>query len=53
MCLEKHNKKDSKNSKIELLMNMSNDTDHFVVLQALGWKPLKTGRKKSKVRIIK
>ena len=33
-------------------MNMSNDIDHSVALQALGWKPLKTERKKSKAKIM-
>jgi hypothetical protein len=31
---------------------MSNDIDHSVALQALGWKPLKTERKKSKAKIM-
>jgi hypothetical protein len=32
---------------------MSNDiVDHSVALQALGWKPLKTERKKSKAKIM-
>jgi hypothetical protein len=33
-------------------MNMSNDIDHSVALQALVWKPLKTERKKSKAKIM-
>ena len=32
-------------------MNMNNDTDHSVALQALGWKPLKTERKKGKANV--
>ena len=35
-----------------IIMNMSNDIDHSVALQALGWKPLKTERKKSKAKIM-
>ena len=31
---------------------MSNDIDHSVALQALGWKKLKTERKKSKAKIM-
>ena len=56
MCSVKHNQKDSKNYKIELLefsiMNMSNDTDHSVALQALGWEPFKTEREKGKAKIM-
>jgi hypothetical protein len=33
-------------------MNMSNDTDHSVALQALGWKTLKVERKKAKAKIM-
>jgi hypothetical protein len=37
-----------------IIMNMSNDIDHSVALQTLGWnwKPLKTERKKSKAKIM-
>ncbi len=31
---------------------MSNDTDHSVALQALGWKTLKTERKKAKAKMM-
>ena len=34
------------NRAARIIMNMSNDIDHSVALQALGWKPLKTERKK-------
>ena len=34
------------------MLNMSNDMDHSVAFQALGWKPLKTERKKSKAKIV-
>ena len=37
------------NRAARFIMNMSNDTDHSVALQALGWKPLKTNH----VQIIK
>ena len=33
-------------------MNMSNDRDYSIALQALGWKPLKTERKKGKAKIM-
>lgn len=33
-------------------MNVCNDTDNFVSLQALGWKPLETERKKCKAKIV-
>ena len=35
-----------------IITNMNNDTDHSVALQASGWKPLKTERKKSKAKIM-
>lgn len=31
---------------------MSNDTDHSVALQALGWKTLKIERKKAKAKMM-
>ena len=37
------------NRAARIIMNMNNDTDHSVALQALGWKPLKTNH----VQIIK
>ena len=40
------------NRAARIFMNMSNDIDHAVALQALGWKPLKTERKKSKAKIM-
>jgi hypothetical protein len=40
------------NRAARIIMNMSNDIDHSVALQALGWKPLKTERKKSKAKIM-
>ena len=33
-------------------MNMSNDTDHSVALQALGWKTLRVERKKAKAKMM-
>ena len=51
MCLEKRNSKNYKTA-ARIIMNMSNDIDHSVALQALGWKPLKTERKKSKAKIM-
>jgi hypothetical protein len=40
------------NGSARIIMNMSNDTDNYVALQALGWKPLQTERKKSKAKIM-
>ena len=40
------------NRAARIILNMSNDIDHSVALQALGWKPLKTERKKSKAKIM-
>ena len=40
------------NRAARIIMNMNNDTDHSVALQALGWKPLKTERKKGKAKIM-
>ena len=40
------------NRAARIIMNMSKDIDHYVALQALGWKPLKTERKKSKSKIM-
>lgn len=31
---------------------MASNTDHSVALQALGWKPLKTKRKKAKAKVV-
>jgi hypothetical protein len=33
-------------------MNMSNDTDNSVALQALGWKTLKVERRKAKAKMM-
>ena len=33
-------------------MNMSNDVDHLVDLDALAWKPLKAERKKAKAKLM-
>jgi hypothetical protein len=33
-------------------MNMSNDVDHLVALDALDWKPLKTERIKAKSKLM-
>jgi hypothetical protein len=35
-----------------IIMNMSNDTDHSVALQALGWKTLRVERKKAKAKLM-
>ena len=40
------------NRSARIIMNIINDTDNYVPLQALGWKPLKTERKKSKAKIM-
>ena len=40
------------NRAARIILNMSNDIDHSVALQALGWKPLKTERKKRKAKIM-
>ena len=40
------------NRAARIIMNMTNDTDHSIALQALGWKPLKTERKKAKAKIM-
>jgi exonuclease III len=40
------------NRSARIIMNMSNDTDHSVALQALGWKTLKTERKKAKAKMM-
>jgi hypothetical protein len=35
-----------------IIMNMINDTDHSVALQALGWKTLRVERKKAKAKLM-
>ena len=40
------------NRAARIILNMSNDTDHFVALQALGWKTLKVERKKVKAEMM-
>ena len=40
------------NRAARIIMNMSNDIDHSVALQALGWVPLKTERKKAKAKMM-
>ena len=40
------------NRAARIIMNMSNDTDHSVALQALGWKTLKVERKKAKAKMM-
>ena len=40
------------NRAARIIMNMSNDVDHLVALDALGWKPLKTERIKAKSKLM-
>ena len=40
------------NRDARIIMNMSNDTDHYVALQALGWKTLKVERRKAKAKMM-
>ena len=40
------------NRAARIIMNMSNDIDHSVALQALSWVPLKTERKKVKSKMM-
>ena len=40
------------NRAARIIMNMSNDTDHSVALQALGWKTLKVERRKAKAKMM-
>ena len=40
------------NRAARIIMNMSNDTDHSVALQALGWKTLRVERKKAKAKMM-
>ena len=40
------------NRAARIIMNMSNDVHHSVVLQALGWKTLEAERKKAKAKMM-
>jgi hypothetical protein len=40
------------NRAARIIMNMSNDVDHLVALDALDWKPLKTERIKAKSKLM-
>ena len=40
------------NKAARIIMNMSNDVHHSVVLQGLGWKTLKVERKKAKAKMM-
>ncbi len=40
------------NRAARIILNVSNDTDHSVALQALGWKTLKVERKKAKAKMM-
>jgi hypothetical protein len=40
------------NRDARIIMNMSNDTDHSVAMQALGWKTLKVERRKAKAKMM-
>ena len=40
------------NRAARIIMNMSNDVHHSVVLQALGWKTLEAGREKAKAKMM-
>ena len=40
------------NRAARIIMNMSNDTEHSVALQALSWVPLKTERQKAKAKLM-
>ena len=40
------------NRAARIIMNMSNDIDHQVALDALGWKPLNTERLKAKSKLM-
>ena len=54
MCSVKQSKRLQKlqNRAAQIIMNMSNDTDHSVALQALGWKTLKVERRKAKAKMM-
>ena len=55
MCLVKHKSKrlqKLQNRAARIIMNMSNDVDHLVALDALDWKPLKTERIKAKSKLM-
>ena len=40
------------NRAARVITNMSNDVDHTIALQALGWEPLKLMRKKAKAKLM-
>ena len=40
------------NRAARIITNMSNDIDHSIALHALGWEPLKTMRKRVKVKMM-
>jgi hypothetical protein len=40
------------NRAARIILNMSNDVNHSIVLRALGWEPLKTERKKAKAKMM-
>ena len=40
------------NQAARVIMSMSNDTDQSTALQALGWEPLNTMRRKAKAKLM-
>jgi hypothetical protein len=35
-----------------IILNISNEVDHLIALNALGWEPFKTEKKKAKVKLM-
>ena len=54
MCLVKRNLilQKLQNRAARVIMNMTNDVDHSIALQAVGWKTLEVERKKAKSKMI-
>jgi hypothetical protein len=40
------------NRAARIIMSMSNDIDHTIAVQALGWEPLKSIREKAKAKLM-